>query len=93
VHAHQPVAPVPVDPQRQRLADFRQGLAGSRDMDDLVLGLAGDGCRDGDARPVRPFEMPGVAGLAAGCGVEYGAVEQDAAAIVDADDRAAASFR
>jgi hypothetical protein len=85
VHAHQLVAAVPVDMQRQLLADFRHRLVGSGNVDDLVLGLAADRCGDLDLRPVGAFEKAGIARLAAGGGIEAGLVEDDAAAIVDRD--------
>ena len=58
VHAHQPVAPLPVDRQLEPLADLRRRLVGRRHMDDLVLGLAGDGGRDVDVAAVGRVRMP-----------------------------------
>src|SRR5438552_4332439 len=52
VHAHQKIPPLPIDGELQLFADRRQALFRRRHVDDLVLGLAGDGCGDRDAAAV-----------------------------------------
>jgi hypothetical protein len=74
--------------QHQRLADFRPGRVRSRQMNDLVLGLAGDRAGDRDPRSVGALEKTGIAGLPPGRGIEVRPVENDPAALVDARHRA-----
>ena len=67
VHAHQPVAALPVDRASASFSPIA-GTAwpGSRDMDDLVLGLAGDASRRSSiAAAIGALEKAGIAGLAA----------------------------
>jgi len=55
-------------------------------VDDLAAVFAIDGSGDGDITGLCG-ELAGVAGLAATGGVEHGAVEDDAAAVVDSEHR------
>ena len=85
VDAHVPMAALPVERRLDRLARLGQRLGLAGDVDDLALVVAIDGGGDGDRRSVGADEPPGIAGLAAAGGVEDGAVEDDAAAVVDGE--------
>src|SRR6266404_2777280 len=89
VHAHQPVAAVPVDPRDDLGADRRQYGIGDRDVPDAVGGIALDRVDDGDRPAVGQPQRPGVARLAAAGGIEHGAVEHDAAGIGGGNHRPA----
>src|SRR5690606_22233642 len=73
----------PVDGNPERFTRSKGRLIGGGNMDDLVLGLAGDGRRDLDTASIGAFEVSRIARLPAGRRVENGAVEDDAATIVD----------
>ncbi len=80
VHAHAGVAFVPVDTGRHRVADRNAWRTGRRQVRDFALARIGiDGGADGDLRAIAVGEHAAVALLAARCGVEHGAVEDDAA--------------
>jgi hypothetical protein len=73
VHAHQPMAPLPVETEGDRLAGRRECRAGSRLVQDAgAVAVGVDRAGDGS-----PADAAGVAGLAAGTGVKKGAVELD----------------
>ena len=61
MHAHQPVAPVPVDVLNQFLTNGRLCLIRSRNENDLGLGIAGDCACDLDLVAVLALEKAGVA--------------------------------
>ena len=87
VDAHVAVPPLPVERRLDRLAGLGQRLGLARHMDDLALVVAIDGGGDGDRRGVGAEQAAAVARLAAAGGVEHGAVEDDAAPVVDAEHR------
>src|SRR5690606_14939560 len=82
VHAHQLQPAVPVDLEPHGLADLRHWASLGRNMNDVVLALAGHRAGNRDARTIGPNEKAGVARLPARRGVEDGAVEHDAACAI-----------
>ena len=85
VDAHVAVAALPVERRLQPLAGLGEGLGLAGDVDDLALVVAVDGGGDRDRRAALADQPAGIAGLPAAGGVEDGAVEDDAAAVVDAE--------
>ena len=85
VQAHERVAPVPVDLQRQRLSGFEQRTAGSRNVQDAVERVALACVRDHDPLAVLPDQRAGVARLAAAQRIEDRAIELDPA-LADRND-------
>ena len=84
VHAHAGVAFAPVDCGGHRVAGIEGRGAGRGNMRDLAFGRVDvNRIVDRDARAVCRGERAEVAGLAAGIGVEHGAVEHDAALLGD----------
>ena len=90
VHAHQPVARVPVEHDADALAGCGERAALGRDVHDAGLVGVVDGGGDRAAAAALQLDQPLVAGLPAGGRVEHGAVEDDAAALVDAEHARAA---
>ncbi len=92
VHAHAGVAQIPIDGGMHGLADFEIEVAGGRrQMRDLAfrgIGVARIRDRDGVAGCRR--QHTAVGGLAAGGGIEHGAVEHDAAGVGEPDHGGAA---
>ena len=86
VHLHQPVAARPIDGETQRLADRRELHIRCRDMDDLILGFSGHRRGNLDLRSVRPTKFAGIARLPTGSRIEDGAIQDNAASLVDGDD-------
>jgi hypothetical protein len=84
VDAHTLVAPLPVEPRGDWLAGLQRARV-RRHMHDTGPVGAVDRVGDNDA-DIPPGKLANVARLAAALGVEYGAVEHDAALRRDADD-------
>src|SRR5262249_29449649 len=85
VHAHEPRAQVSVDFGAHALAGC--GMRACLGGDVYNGGLVGvvDGGGDGTAAAAVDFEDAPVARLSAGCRVENGAIEHDAAALIDGE--------
>jgi hypothetical protein len=91
-HALQPLLPVQHD--CDGLAGLRRGLSFQGNMEDaaLVLGIV-DRRADRDLAAVARLSLPAIAGLPAAGGIEHGAIEDDAAALVHGLDGRWASVR
>jgi len=86
VDPHARMADGPVEAQADRVADGREPSRGRRDVGDRRTVRAVDGIGNGDLPAVGQRDPADVAGLAATLGIEDGAIENDAAVVVDADD-------
>ena len=92
VHAHARIAKVPVDRDMHGLPDFQiEARRNCRRMRDLGLFAIDVGrARDTNGIAVRASQRAGVAGLPARCGVEDGAIENDATGLRQGDHGGAA---
>ena len=92
MHAHETVPPLPVDRKLHHIPNLwvpglRRQLVGCGHMDDLVLRLARHRGGDGDAAAVAQRDRARIPRLAARGGVEDRPIEDDAAPLVDGNDR------
>src|ERR1700694_1117113 len=90
VQSHQCMAAVPIDLERERLANLRRRRAAGRNMHDAVerIALAGVGYRNALAAGTQ--ERAAVAHLSAALWIEDGAIELDTAFMHSDDARARA---
>jgi hypothetical protein len=81
VHAHQPVAALPIDLGGDRGARLGQRRARLGDMDHRVGRVTLHRIDDRDRRPVGQPQHPAIAGLSAAGRIEHGAIKRDAALV------------
>jgi hypothetical protein len=83
VHPHTPMAQGPIETSRDLASDFRRYLSYVWNVDDGGLVGIVDGSGDRDLATVGRNQDASIARLSSGLRIEDGAIEDDAAALVD----------